>query len=836
MADLTKLIKISVETGKSEVEINGVKHAIDDLIAAERQLNQTLISAAAGRKRTQQTIESEIRTLQFQRKAVADTTIQYGRFTAEIKQLEMELAVLRGTAVRTSDGVNQLRNSSGLASQTLVEVGRTISDANYGFTAVANNLSQLSYYFIALVKDSKGVGNAFRDLGKQLLGAGGIIIALQLVITVIEKFTLKQQEAERAIKKTTNALAGAEGQIAKLEQYADILKDSTASTESQEFALKKLKKEGYDKTIGSIEKFIEAKKALLLFEANESISKEKLQKQIEKQFELQEKLRIETEEFDAKKAEADDLIKRKQKSYFNEEKAKESLEKFKDAIETELENVSETIEKITNESGDSIRAFVDSQKGNPFFDSLTGGEKGKDLLNKRLKEFKSNLFDLSKESEKYRQESLKENDLTQQEILEQERQFSIAELELKKKSYIEKETLRKDNYIKELDEKKKQAEEDNKWTEEDEENYQRLLLEADETLKEELLEAEAEFLDAKIMLNKAFDNESKIIKQKQFNDDINAYVSVKKAQREFEKQGKLAMATTEAERINIKEQYRLEDFQFEKEHLQKEINQRRENGESWLSLQAELNLLEIENERTTVEAKMAIRQAEAEQAAADIDKAKQYVQGLSDVIDANFQAQIDKEENKTTIINNELRTRLDNENLSKEEKEDINKQIAANEEKLRIKQEKIEEKKFKTDKAFRISMALMDTASSALKAYASQLIPGDPTSFGRAFIAAGAATALGLAQVAAIAKQQFKSSSSAAPLRVSVDSTSASSPSTQPAEVQAPVFNVVGRSNVNQLAETIASQSKAPIKTYVVAKDVSTAQELERNIIESATL
>lgn len=835
MADLTKLIKISVETGKSEVEINGVKHAIDDLIAAERQLNQTLISAAAGRKRTQQTIESEIRTLQFQRKAVADTTIQYGRFTAEIKQLEMELAVLRGTAVRTSDGVNQLRNSSGLASQTLVEVGRTISDANYGFTAVANNLSQLSYYFIALVKDSKGVGNAFRDLGKQLLGAGGIIIALQLVITVIEKFTIKQQEAERAIKKTTNALAGAEGQIAKLEQYADILKDSTASTESQEFALKKLKKEGYDKTIGSIEKFIEAKKALLLFEANESISKEKLQKQIEKQFELQERLRIKTEEFDAKKAEADDLIKRKQKSYFNEEKAKESLEKFKDAIETELENVSETIEKITNESGDSIRAFVDSQKGNPFFDSLTGGEKGKDLLNKRLKEFKSNLFDLSKESEKYRQESLKENDLTQQEILEQERQFAIADLELKKKSYIEKETLRKDNYIKELDEKKKQAVADEKWTEEDEENYQRLLLEADETLKEELLEAEAEFLDAKIILNKAFDNESKILKQKQFNDDINAYMSVKKAQREFEKQGKLAMARTEDERLKIKEQYRLEDFQFEKEYLQKEINQRIESKESYLELQTKLNLLEIENERDTVEAKMAIRKAEAEQAAEDIDKAKQYVQGLSDVIDANFQAQIDKEENKTTIINNELRTRLENENLSKEEKEDINKQIAANEEKLRIKQEKIEEKKFKTDKAFRISMALMDTASSALRAFSSQLTL-DPSSFGRGLIAAGAATALGLAQVATIAKQQFKSSSSASPLRVSVDSTSASSPSTQPAEVQAPVFNVVGRSNVNQLAETIASQSKAPIKTYVVAKDVSTAQELERNIIESATL
>ena len=53
---------------------------------------------------------------------------------------------------------------------------------------------------------------------------------------------------------------------------------------------------------------------------------------------------------------------------------------------------------------------------------------------------------------------------------------------------------------------------------------------------------------------------------------------------------------------------------------------------------------------------------------------------------------------------------------------------------------------------------------------------------------------------------------------------------------QAPSFNVVGTSGTNQLAETIAGQSKQPMKAYVVSNDVSTAQSLDRNIVEGASI
>jgi len=53
---------------------------------------------------------------------------------------------------------------------------------------------------------------------------------------------------------------------------------------------------------------------------------------------------------------------------------------------------------------------------------------------------------------------------------------------------------------------------------------------------------------------------------------------------------------------------------------------------------------------------------------------------------------------------------------------------------------------------------------------------------------------------------------------------------------QAPSFNIVGTSSENQLAETLATQTQKPVKAFVVAGDVSTAQSLDRNIIEESSL
>jgi len=51
-----------------------------------------------------------------------------------------------------------------------------------------------------------------------------------------------------------------------------------------------------------------------------------------------------------------------------------------------------------------------------------------------------------------------------------------------------------------------------------------------------------------------------------------------------------------------------------------------------------------------------------------------------------------------------------------------------------------------------------------------------------------------------------------------------------------PAFNIVGASGTNQLADAIGGQTQEPVKAFVVASDVSTAQEMDRNIIEGASI
>tara|TARA_S200002703_G_scaffold36737_1_gene31851 strand:+ start:126 stop:1997 length:1872 start_codon:yes stop_codon:yes gene_type:complete len=55
-------------------------------------------------------------------------------------------------------------------------------------------------------------------------------------------------------------------------------------------------------------------------------------------------------------------------------------------------------------------------------------------------------------------------------------------------------------------------------------------------------------------------------------------------------------------------------------------------------------------------------------------------------------------------------------------------------------------------------------------------------------------------------------------------------------QTAAPSFNVIGSTPENQLAQTISAQTGKPIRTYVVAGDVTTAQGLERNIVEESSL
>jgi len=64
----------------------------------------------------------------------------------------------------------------------------------------------------------------------------------------------------------------------------------------------------------------------------------------------------------------------------------------------------------------------------------------------------------------------------------------------------------------------------------------------------------------------------------------------------------------------------------------------------------------------------------------------------------------------------------------------------------------------------------------------------------------------------------------------------ASLPTTPAVQSLPPAFNIVGASGTNQLASAIGEQSQQPVQAFVVSSEVTTAQELDRNIIDEATI
>ena len=128
--------------------------------------------------------------------------------------------------------------------------------------------------------------------------------------------------------------------------------------------------------------------------------------------------------------------------------------------------------------------------------------------------------------------------------------------------------------------------------------------------------------------------------------------------------------------------------------------------------------------------------------------------------------------------------------------------------------------------------ALISTYLNASKARTSQLAIPTPDAPIRAALAMGIEIASGLQQVKAINSVKVPKASGGGGGSVSAPSV----PSAPTAPSLPPSFNIVGASDTNQLADAIGGQSQAPIQTYVVANDVTTAQSLQNNIVEGATI
>ena len=139
-------------------------------------------------------------------------------------------------------------------------------------------------------------------------------------------------------------------------------------------------------------------------------------------------------------------------------------------------------------------------------------------------------------------------------------------------------------------------------------------------------------------------------------------------------------------------------------------------------------------------------------------------------------------------------------------------------------------------KAAAIAAATISTFQSATDSYKSLAgIPIIGPALG--FAAAGAAVVSGFAQVKAITKTKVPTLAGKSAPSGGGGSPSAPSLGTPPTIPSLPPdFNAVGSSGTNQLADAIGGQSQQPVQAYVVSGDITSAQSLDRNIVQGATI
>ena len=134
----------------------------------------------------------------------------------------------------------------------------------------------------------------------------------------------------------------------------------------------------------------------------------------------------------------------------------------------------------------------------------------------------------------------------------------------------------------------------------------------------------------------------------------------------------------------------------------------------------------------------------------------------------------------------------------------------------------------KAGKAAAIAQATINTYQGITEVLSNKTTLPEPFGTIQKIASAGTILASGLKAVRSISSQKLPSIAGG---RGGGGVSAAAAPT-----LAAPSFNIVGQGGTNQLAESIGSQEKQPVKAYVVSSDVTSAQSMERNIVQGASI
>jgi|13_taG_2_1085334.scaffolds.fasta_scaffold02382_7 hypothetical protein len=682
------------------------------------------------------------------------------QLTLSSKEVDKALTLQAKAANNAAQATKNGRTQSGLNNAILLETGRLASDASFGFTAIANNLSQVVTLFSSFVKTQGGVIASFKELGRSLMGTGGLLILVQLLISygadLIKIFASTSAEAVKLKDVFKDAGSQVQETAGRFQTYIATLQDANASQEKQSKALKLLNKEfpDYIKQLDNAGVSIESvknqtdeatKQNILYEESIRRIARSKAaQSAIEEESAAEIQATLETERilretYNMTLVEAQEATKVYNEELKNGQTVSAGMAGSVVMTNTAVNRQSENIKVLV----DNLKVETDQRKKNIQIleDYVILGDKETEGRGNRNRVFKAADLDFEKETQKSRERLLKG-------FIKDEK----LQIKIKFDGIRERATLKQKEF---------------------EDDQQRRL---DEFLAVE--KDQAKRLDAQ----RRFDNE--IAKSK---ESLNKYIKQLNAEQ------LVAIGN-----LTIEQAQKIIDADRELQFKLQENRQRAADQEILNEGIKAGNLFNLKNEQ--------------------LEKERERLQFALENENLTFQERMNLQNQLTNVEQQQTNARIEIAELEALSKRQLLDQTAN----ALMAFGDLAGKQTGVGKGLAVAGTLISTYNAAQRAYESQFLPIPTTNSPiRGALAAAAAVASGLANVKNILKVKTPNDKSAG----------AGGGTT----IQAPDFNVVGASQVSQLAETVAGQQAKPVKAFVVGKDISTQQELDRNITNTAS-
>jgi hypothetical protein len=685
------------------------------------------------------------------------------------KEVDKALTLQAQSANAAADSTGKMGATSGLNNAILMETSRLASDASFGFTAIANNVSQLVNLLQSQVQATGSLSTTFQRLiSVQSLA----LIGVQLLITYgdrLYKSFVRLVDKTAEFNETFSKLGeGVSSTAGNFEIYIRTIQDSNRSQEEHNLAIKKLKKEFPD----YIEQLKDAEVSLEDVANNTDKAAKENDKYRESILELAMAIAAQNKIQELASDRLNLVEERRSKlrslGINDEKEAQKEINEINEKYGDDLLEYNKEFNEINSiQDKDARLALLKGLENSEIASIYTRRQTL--MAYKELN--KEEIAEIDKQIDIYNKYTKLRNDNEEDGANDRNRIFKEADLDFEKEilssqQRIEKLEARHEKdlisiKINAMGEKAvlKQAE-----FEQDQSRRLRDFLQSEATLEQKKLAEER-------YNNSIIESKDSLYKYLiQLDSEYNATISDLEERRELEDLSAFgkALQTFNTERLKFQEQFlkSYTDSEIDRVEVAKQLENDRFNNEM-------LNLKAIRDQRiadgeTTYEIDQRILNAEKANSEAKIALAEQERDAKIGIANQVGQAIVAVAGEGSTV-----------------------------------------------GKAASVAMAIMNTKE--------------------AFTAALGAKPYGawnIAQAAAVLAMGMKQVKDIMAVKIPGKDPSTSTGGTV---IEAPDFNVVGASQTSQLAQTVATQQAAPVKAFVVGKDISTQQELDRNITNTAS-